>query len=254
MAERTKPSGNGAGPAKPILVSPLADAVDPELRELWQARGVPELFWIAELLRGRHLRDGFRLAITVARAARAASRRQSFTLFAAAGSYRVLESDGFERLRRTLADGDALQPLSAALLDLVTLFPAHPLAALASPSLEPAAGSPLAAFQRLRDRLEAFYDPASRAALRVELVVLWQAVQAGVLRGGNAAAIAELAHATRFPLTPESVPAARAVLGLAGQVLRIEALLPATDWPDQFWSRLAELELEHGAGAQRWRP
>jgi hypothetical protein len=111
-----------------------------------------------------------------------------------------------------------------------------------------------AAFHKLRDRLEAFLDPASRTALRVELVIMWQAVQAGVLRGGNAEAIAKLAHATRFPLTPESVPAARGVLGLAAQILRIEALLPQTEWPDEFWARLAELEREHAATAVRWRP
>jgi hypothetical protein len=78
-------------------------------------------------------------------------------------------------------------------------------------------------------------------------VVLWQAVQAGVLRGGSTAKVAELAHASRFPITPESVPAARQVLGLAAQLLQLEQILPATSWPDQFWSLFSELERKAGA-------
>jgi hypothetical protein len=245
MPERTRPGGNGRGKGTQILVSPLADAIDDDYRRLWHDRAMPELLWIAELLPSRPLREGFRLAIAVASAARGVAEKGAFTLYAAAGSYASLDPDRFAALRRQLADRDALAPVAAALGELVALFPAYPLAPLLEGGAPP--GAPAASFGKLRGRLEAMSDPCSRLSLRVQLVVLWQAVQAGVLRGGSTAKVAELAHASRFPITPESVPAARQVLGLAAQLLQLEQILPATSWPDQFWSRFSELERKAGA-------
>jgi hypothetical protein len=241
MAEHRRRDGNGSGPPKPILVSPLADAVDDGYRRLWRERAVPELCWIAEVLRGRALREGFRLAVAVASAGRRAAASEAFTLFAAAGSYGSLDEAGFAAMRGALAERDALEPVAAALGDLVAVFPAHPLAPLVAGERRTAAELEATKVRRLRERLEALADPASRGSLRVQLVVLWQGVQAGVLRGGSTARVAELALAARFPLTPESVPAAREVLALSAQLLQVEQLLPATGWPDQFWSRCSEL-------------
>jgi hypothetical protein len=237
MPERARKSGNGRGSGGLILVSPLHDAVDDSYRRLWHERAVPELLWVAELLRGRRLRDSFRLAIAVASTARSAAPPAPFTLFAAAGSYAVLEGERIAAFRQGLAARDALLPFETGLAELHAVFPAYPLAPLAAAE-QAAPIEAGAAGRRLLERIEALDDPCSRIALRVQLVVLWQAVQAGVLRGGSTARVAELAHASRFPLTAESVPAARELLALAAQLLQIEQLLPATSWPERFW-RLA---------------
>ncbi|HUP22555.1 MAG TPA: hypothetical protein VNB06_06395 [Thermoanaerobaculia bacterium] len=247
-------SGNGSGPSGSILVSPLADAVEEGYRELWCERGVPELGWIAELLRGRPLLEGFRLALATASSGRRASGQSRFTLFAAAGSYSSLDADGLARLRLALAEREALAPLSGAMLDLVAAFPSHPMASLASTPESSPTTPGNARLGSLLDRHESLLDPASRSSLRVQLVVLWQAVQAGVLRGASTRAVADMAHAARFPLTPESLPAARGLLGLAAQVLQVEPLLPRTEWPDRFWARYAELRELHGPSPQPWRP
>ena len=245
MFEHPRRGDNGYGKGDTILVNPLAKEVDDAYRSLWHERAVPELLWIGELLLGRELREGFRLGIAVASSARAAAPPGEFSLFAAAGSYAALDSERFETLRQRLTERQALDPVAAALGDLVAHFPAYPLAPLAAAA--PPIGVPNAAsFRKLRERLETLDDPCSRISLRVQLVVLWQAVQAGVLRGGSTARVAELAHASRFPLTAESANAARQLLGLSSQLLQLEQLLPPTSWPGQFRSRLEELERDYG--------
>jgi hypothetical protein len=247
MWEHPRRGDNGYDKGDAILVNPLAKAVDDAYRSLWRERAVPELLWIAELLLGRELREGFRLGIAVASSARAAAPRGEFTLFAAAGSYAALDGERFETLRQGLAERQVLAPVAAALGDLVAHFPAYPLAPLAAANAPPSGLPTAASFRKLRERLETLDDPCSRISLRVQLVVLWQAVQAGVLRGGSTAQVAELAHASRFPLTTESANAARQLLGLASQLLQLEQLLPPTSWPGQFWSRFEELERDFGA-------
>ena len=209
----------------------------PFLKETnWIDERVPELVWIALLLRVYGMRQGMGIAVRVAQATKSHCNRN--TGFALTSDYSGLNDGEKEAVRADLGRDNTLDKSILGLAALVKHYKDFPLKFLAdsAPGFSTDTSSHL---EELKEVLRTLRDRESHFATMVQAVAVRIFFENDMLRVAPHVGLANLRAIDDYPLTEEANRVAASVRSFISGII---ASLNDAQWPGTFWERGRELE------------
>ena len=198
----------------------------------WIDDRLPELVWIALLIKAFGLKDGTAVAANVARAA-AKCDQTSERAFAATSDYGELTDENKRCLRSALNADGMLDKVRRGLAALIRHYTEFPLAFLAErdEASQDDSGSTL---DDLKATIDHISDRESPAAIFAQAAVVHIFFINGRLKVPHSSVLANLPAVEDYPMTDESRRIAAAVRSLVTRLLTQD--IPS-DWRNSFWNQ-----------------
>ena len=207
---------------------PLLELLSPQ-ESSWIDDRIPEVVWIALLMRNLGIKRGNDTATAIAQAAAECS--QIGKAFAAASDYIELDDENKQQVRAALDSKGLLGPAQTALATLISIYDGFPLAFLGCPNnddgnaTQPALGD-------LEATIEAIFDRESRKAIFVQATAVHIYFTNGLLKVASGVSLGNLNAIMEYPETEESQRVAASVRSSVTFLIGKEI---DSDWASSFW-------------------
>jgi hypothetical protein len=215
------------------FIPPLLD-LPVKIDTYWRDVSIPELVWLALLVRRYGLRDAVGLAEGLASAAASAWQDDRKRWFAKASSYSALSSAQIELVLATEAVRERLEAYRAALDPLNRWYPTSPFAFVEEAST---AGD----IDDLKDVLNEMYDKTSVLAMRAQTIAIYVGFATNMLFIRKGMMLGELQLIEEYPHTDQSQQFGASVRASIGALIQGPDGADRT-WPNAFWQRGFSLE------------
>jgi hypothetical protein len=222
------------------FIPPFVDKLGQMGEVKWLDGPLPELLWLA-LLNDRYgLRRGADVGLRLAKEASAVVASDMKVWFAPASAFGALTPDQWSRVISQLRSSGDVGTLADALLPLVTLYPACPLAPLCGDRTSTAADRQryLGDFKRI---LAGLFDKTTKEATLMQANAIYIAFATDLLRVAPGVSLANFPAVAEYPNTEEARrigSSVRATInGFFGQ-----GELQRSAWARYFWNRGLEID------------
>ena len=195
----------------------------------WIDDRIPELVWIALLMRNTGIKRGNHIATAIAQAAAECS--QIKKAFAAASDYAELDEENKQQVRAVLDNKGFLGSAQTALATLISHYAEFPLSFLGHPQGVDG-NAPLPVLEDLKDTIEVILDRESREAVYVQATAVHVYFTNGLLTVAPGVGLANLNAIMEYPETEESQRVAASVRSTVTILIGKEV---ASDWAGSFW-------------------
>ena len=218
------------------LISPFNALLGGQLNEIsWVAIALPELVWIALVLRQFGIRDGVALITSVARAARAVHPGKASSLFATTSNFTLLSANEKEVLRADLAASGDLLRVQECLEPLVAWYPDCPLRLAFFGSACPPTTQGL---DFLKSVLSELYNRQSTEAMMMQATLLHVGFDADAIKIQRGSTLSKFEEIQDYPNTEISRLVGSMVRATLNAMLgEMMPFMTATEWPRYFWNR-----------------
>jgi hypothetical protein len=201
---------------------------------------VPELIWFA-LLQESDLRQGIKLAESLALAAAHAAPVQPPKWYGTISSFGLITPDQATQVRQTLTTSALLTPLQKSLASLIALYPECPLKLLFQ---DPRPSRRMAAkyLDSFKAVLRKMFDKALPETTLASATFIYLAFVADILKVAEGLALADFPEIAEYPQTERSKEVAAAVRSSLPMFFGPPSYDLSSPWPDYFWNRGLSLE------------
>jgi hypothetical protein len=221
---------------KSKLITPFNDAFGAMHEVSWINIMIPELLWIAMVQEKYGLRRSVEIMTAYTRDVRASEPSRQEVIWAAAGKYASIppvELQAVVQVRAYAAE------LSAALLPLVSWYPAHPLNAL-FPGTRTA---DLDGLTQIKAIVGSLFDRSARNSMLVQATAISIAFDSGKLKVAPHLALGDFEKIVDYPNTERSQQVAASIRAVLNMLFADSNLMASgTMWPIAFWNRGLEID------------
>jgi hypothetical protein len=222
------------------FIPPFVDKLGQMGEVKWLDGPLPELLWLALLNDTHGLRIGANLAVRLAKAGLAAANPDKKVWFAPASAFAALTSDQWMRVIGELRSSGDLGQIQEALLPLVSLYPACPLAPLCEERAV-AVANPRGYLPDLKRVLADLFDKRSKAATLMQANGIYIAFATDLLKVARGLSLAKFPVVAEYPDTEEAQRVGSAVRATINGFFG-NAQPESSAWPRYFWNRGLEID------------
>ena len=222
------------------FIPPFIDKLGQMGEVKWLDGPLPELLWLALLNERYGLRKGADLGLRVAKETSAAAASEKKVWFAPASAFGALTPDQWSHVIARLRSSSDLGAVQNALLPLVTLYPACPLASLCGDrSSKPAdANTYLGDFKRI---LAGLFDKTTKEATLMQANAIYIAFVTDLLKVAPHLSLANFPAVADYPDTDEARRVGSGVRS-AINVFFGHRELQSSAWSRYFWNHGLEID------------
>ena len=195
----------------------------------WIDDRIPELVWIALLMRNVGVKRGNDIATAIAQATAECS--QAGKAFAAASDYAELDDENKQQIRTVLDSEGVLSSAQTALATLISHYDGFPLGFLQYPNNNNG-DVPQPALDDLKDAIDAILDRESREAIFVQATAVHIYFTNGLLQVAPGLSLGNLSAIERYPETELSLKVAASVRSTVTLIIGKEV---SSEWVRSFW-------------------